>query len=190
VEAGGGFQVAIRRTGNVPYPIDLEIDREGGGTVRHRLAADAGADTVTTETRPLAVRFDPEGVIPTQSGAHPGIKSLWIRALHSEKMDGTFVPLAKLHLADYPEDDDLRYRLARRLFWLGRWEEGAALWVSGENCDGRRECLAGIYAARSLVRLGRAGEAITMLDALESGARSADAGSFWERVRGEVSAKK
>ena len=169
LESGSGFQVAIRRTGNVPYPIDFEVDQEDGGTVRHRLAADAGTDTVTTESRPLAVRFDPEGVIPMQSGAHPGIKSLWIRALHSQKMDGTFVPLAKLHLADHPEDDELRYRLARRLFWLGRWEEGAALWESGRNCDGRRECLAGIYAARSLGRLGRAREAIAMLGRIGAG---------------------
>lgn len=186
LEDGRGFRVAVKRTGNVPYPIDFEIDLEGGESVRHRLAAESAADTVFSEVRPLAVRFDPDGVVPMAESSHPRIRSIWLKALYNEGLNETFIPLAQAHLVSSPDDHDVRYRLARRLYWLGRWEECAALWTAGNNCTQRSQCLAGIFAARSLGRLGREAEAKSALEALQSGAREHDAESFWETVSSEV----
>jgi hypothetical protein len=180
----------IKRTGNVPYPIDFEVDQEGGESVRHRLAADTVAATVVLALRPLAIRFDPDGVIPMPGSSHPGIRNIWLKALYSQDLNETFIPLAQAHLVSFPDDNDIRYRLARRLHWLGRWEECAALWTTRDNCAQRSQCLAGIYAARSLGKLGREPEAKAVLDALESGARENEVGSFWERVKSEVSSGK
>ena len=98
-----------------------------------------------------------------------------------------FVPLAQAHVASFPEDHGIRYRLARRLYWLGRWEEGAALWTPGLACSDSNQCRAGIYAARSLGKLGRLSDANEILDTLTDGAREHGVESFLETVGAEVS---
>ncbi len=187
LEETAGFRVAIRRTGNVPYPIDYEVDLEGGDTVRRTLVANADADTLQTTLRPTAVRFDPDGVIPMTSSSHPGVRRLWLTALYIQNLNESFVPLAEAHLVAFPEDHAIRYRLARRLHWLGRWEESAALWTAGAGCSDPNECRAAIYAARALGKLGRRSDANDLLDALVDGAREYGVESFLETVRGEVS---
>ncbi len=186
LEETGQFQVTITRTGNVPFPIDYEVDLEGGGMVRQRLLAEAGADTVRTTVRPLAVRFDPDGVIPMPGSSHPGIRRLWLVALYLQDLNESFVPLALAHLVSFPEDHTVRYRLAHRLYSLGRWEEGAALWTSRIGCGDPDQCRAAIYAARSMGKLGQVSDAKEALALLAEGAREHGLESLFDTVRDEV----
>lgn len=185
-EENGGWRVGLERTGFVPYPVSVEVVTETGETVRHVVAADAGDDVVAVASRPAAVRLDPDGLVPMWNGAHPEIRSAFARALERASLDTAFLPLARAVLREVPEDHYLRYRLIRRLFWLGRYPEAADAWPAVEPCRGYDSCLGGLYAARALARAGEAEAAEALLEVLRPGAEAAGALDFWERVRAEA----
>lgn len=185
VDGGESWAVSLLRTGTVPYPVTVEVETEAD-RVRHVMPADAQTDTVRVRSRPVSVRLDPDGEIPMWNSSHPGIRAAYLRALESAGAYPAFIPLTKAHLERVPEDDYLRYRLIRRLYWIGRWDEAAALWPADRSsCDARDDCLAAIYAARARVRSGHPEDARALLDAIRPDAARTDAISLWETARRE-----
>ena len=185
-ESTGGWRVVLIRTGPVPYPITVEVMTEDGATVRATVSAVALRDTIRIPTRPTAVRLDPDGVVPMWNSAHPEMRVLLARALDRASVDAQFLPLAREILADTPEEDHVRYRLTRKLYFQGRWEDASALWVGRTSCEGRDACMAGIYAARAMGQLGWTTDALARLDELRPGATAAGLLDFWDIVRREV----
>lgn len=185
-EEPGRWRIEVARTGTVPYPIEVRVVTEGGETVEHVMAAHADTDSLSVADRPASVALDPDGAVPMWNSAHPEIRAAFARALDRAGIDATFLPLARELLDAIPGDDYLRYRLARRLFWLGRWDEAAALYPREEPCDGYDACLGALYGARALARVGDGAAAETRLTTLRPGAERHGAGSFWETVQREA----
>lgn len=186
-EEAGSWSIEIRRTGSVPYPIDVRVRTDSGETVDHVLAADADEDTLTVAGRPTSVQLDPDGVVPMWNSSHPEIRAAFARALYRADIDSAFLPLARELIGLLPDDSYLRYVLTRRLFWLGRWGEAAGLYDPARPCGDYDACLGAVYAARARIRTGDAAAAVAMLETLRPGAERHGALSFWETVRQEAS---
>ena len=89
-------------------------------------------------------------------------------------------------LDKFPDEDHLRYRLARRLYELARWEESSELWPPARAIEGRDGLLAALYSARALSRLGRESEALDQLDGLKEISEQFGSLDFWKIVRNEA----
>ena len=182
----GGWRITVRRTGPVPYPIMVEAVSAAGEVVRHTVAPGARRDTLRVAFAPAHIRLDPEGLIPMWNGAHPEMRAAYARALERARLDEPFILLAQAVLEEGLADDDLRYRLARRLFGMARWKEAAALWPSTLSCESREACLAAIYSARAMVQLGRRAEAAAWLDELRAKAGQYEVLRVWKMARDEA----
>jgi hypothetical protein len=182
----GGWRISLRRTGLVPYPVEVEAVSATGEAVRHIVDADVKQDTAYVAFSPAIIRLDPQGFIPMWNSAHPEMRSAFARALERAQLYEPFVVLAQAILAEIPEDDYLRYRLVRRLFLLGRWDEVAALWPSTHAGESRNSCRAAIYSAWALARMGRQAEAVERLDLWRESAEQYGVLKLWSTVSDET----
>jgi hypothetical protein len=178
-------RIVLRRTGNVPYPIEVEVETVQAGSLRHVVAAETQRDTIRVQGFPVDVRLDPDGVVPMWSTSHPEMRSLLVRALGRAELDGAFIPLARDHLQSVPGDDRVRYLLMQRLFELARWEEAVALW-SGGPCGSRDQCRAGIYASRAYAQLGETERAEETLESVNAGSHEAGLAHTWRNAADEI----
>jgi hypothetical protein len=172
--------ITVRRTGNVPYPIDIEVLDHSNRRTRTALLMEEDEKTIDPGgILPKAVNLDPDGVVPIWNSSHAGIRSLFVQAFHRAGETEPFLSLAAEHLAGDPEDDRIRYLLSRRLFLLGRYEEVVAL-GSFPAPASRLACLSAIYRARSLGRLGEIDEARSVLEMLRDWALELGVSGTWE----------
>jgi hypothetical protein len=178
-------RIVVRRTGNVPYPIEVELETAEAGSLRHVVAADTQRDTIRVQGFPVKVRLDPDGVVPMWNASHPEMRSLLVRALGRAELDGAFIPQARDHLQRVPGDDRVRYLLLRRLFELARWEEAGALWPGGP-CGSRDQCRAGIYASRAFAQLGETERAEETLEGVKAGSHEAGLAHTWRNAADEI----
>ncbi|HSR52373.1 MAG TPA: hypothetical protein VLV83_16220 [Acidobacteriota bacterium] len=186
-DQGDAWVIELDRTGTVPYPVEVVVETESE-TVRRTISAVTQPETIRVDSRPINIRLDPDGEIPMWNSDHPGIRAAYLRAMERAQIDSLFVPLTLRYLENRPEDAYLRYRLARRLYLLGRWDQAASLWTADRRgCESREACLAAVYAARANIRAGRFDVAQTLLSHLESGALEHEAHSALETARKELS---
>ncbi|MCP4546340.1 MAG: M1 family metallopeptidase [bacterium] len=187
--AAGGCNLVVRRTGNVPYPIDGIVDLGAAGIREFRLEADASIDTLHLAVMPASFGLDPDGILPISGSMHSDQRALWLTALYRQKRDDLFIPLAQAHLKHNENQGLISYYLARRLYWLGRYEEVTALLDGNRAIPGIRDqyhCLATIYTARALNKLGRQHAASDLLDTIAGDALRNDLESFYKRIRLEI----
>jgi len=177
---GESWAVALRRTGPVPYPVEVEIATRGSESSRHVVGADVWSDTARTTSRPERVRIDPDGLIPMMSSSHVGVRALHVSALGRAGLDEQFLPLARAYLEEVPDDDFVRQQLIQRLFTIGAYDEVFRLWsYQTPTCGSRDACRAAIYAARALHHLGRSDEAHALLESIRESAERHGEGSTW-----------
>jgi hypothetical protein len=185
-EGSDEWTIELIRTGPVPYPIEVEAISRDGRRVRHEVSADARSDKFDVEFVPVDIRIDPRGFIPMASSSHPKIQLLYILAHELAGLDEPFFVMGRAYLDRFPDEDHLRYRLARRLYELARWEESSELWSPGRAIEGRDGLLAALYSARALSKLGRESEALNQLDELKEMSEQFGVIDLWETVRNEA----
>jgi len=191
-------RATVRQLGTVAADVEVELVGADGTRSRRTLPAEAFADSDTTlevrmPTRLAAARLDPGGALPIWNSAHPGIRRAWLRAMWRADLTEPFLDLARAHLKRIPGDDEVRHLLASELFALARHDELVALLeneMTGEPaaaCAVRVRCRATILLSRSLNQLGRADEALSLLEAIEGRVEALRLRRTWDRARQEVS---
>ncbi|MCP4900436.1 MAG: M1 family metallopeptidase [bacterium] len=179
--------VVIARTGNVPYPVDVEIETPEGELIRQTMGMESDEVKVGVPgSRPLTIRIDPDGVVPMWNSAHPGIRGLYVEALFRAELTELFLIVARHHLTENPSDHRTRYLLARRFFRLADYGEVVSLGELETMPSSRYSCLAAIYATRAMGRKGKVVEARRHLNGLQALAVEFDLKSSWERANEEM----
>ena len=171
---GWDHHVTVRRTGTIPTNLEIELVM-GDGTVLRRTLGVSGFEKerrqvleVQHDARLLAVHLDPDGVLPMVNGTHPRIRRALLQAVDSVHLDGLFFDLVPLYLEQAPADEDMRFRLGRRLVMMGRLDDARdvlqfSVDATGEPCGTYRRCEATLLLAETLARLDRAEEARELL---------------------------
>jgi hypothetical protein len=185
-ENNNGWTVELVRTGPVPYPVEVEAISGDGGSVRHVVEAGARIDEFDVGFTPVDIRIDPRGLIPMASSSHPDVQIGYALAHERNGLDEPFFAMAGALLDENPDNDYLRYRLARRLYQLARWEQCAALWKPDRGNGGRYAVLVALYSTRALSKLGRQAEALGRLEGLNEPAGQIGLLDFWEKVKNEA----
>ena len=180
------WTIDLKRTGPVPYPIEVEAASRDGQSVRHVVEAKATKDAFTVGFEPVDIRIDPEGRIPTASSSHPLMRLHYIVALEWAEQTDLFLALGRAYLDQFPDDEYLRYRMARRLCELARWEESVELWPDGRAIGGRSDLRAALCHVRALDRLGRTADARDQLERLQAASEEFGLLDSWQAVRDEV----
>ncbi|UCH84179.1 MAG: hypothetical protein JSW50_00375, partial [Candidatus Latescibacterota bacterium] len=180
------WTVDLKRTGSVPYPIEVEAASGDGQRVRHVVKAGAKKDEFTVGFEPVDIRIDPEGQVPMVSSSHPLMRLHYILALEWAGQTDLFLTLGRAYLNQFPDEDRLRYAMARQLCKLARWEESVALWPDDRAVGGRSDIRAALCHVRALYQVGRPAEARDKLEGLREASEQFGLLDSWERVRGEV----
>jgi hypothetical protein len=190
---GWVHRVVIRLTGSIPHDIEVELVMADATTLRRTLSAD-GYRTErdqTLEVRHRAalidVRLDPDGTLPMWNGTHPRVRRTVLEALDRVDQAGLFLDLVPAYLGQTPVDDDMRYRLGRRLLATGRLRDAHdALRFSVDGtrppCATRQRCRAALLLAEILITLDRTGEARELLTWLRDVVGSQRLESRWRQV--------
>jgi hypothetical protein len=187
-QSGGSdeWTIKLKRTGPVPYPIEVEAISKDGRRVRHEVDAGSRTDHFNVGFIPVDIRIDPRGLIPMASSSHPEVQLAYILAHERAGLDEPFFAMGRAFLDKFPDEDRLRYRMARRLYELARWEESSELWSPARAIEGRDGLLAALYHARALSRLGRELEALEQLDGLREIAKQFGLLDLWKTVQNEA----
>jgi hypothetical protein len=185
-EVSDEWTINLKRTGTVPYPIDVEAISSDGKKIRYEVDAGSSSDKFNIDFAPVDIRIDPRGLIPMANSSHPEMLLAYTLAHERAGLDEPFFTLGRALLDKFPDEDRLRYRLARRLYQLARWEESVSFWPPGRAIEGRYGLLAALYRARALSRLGRESEALEQLDGLREMSERLGLLDFWEIVRNEA----
>ncbi|HEX9754363.1 MAG TPA: hypothetical protein VGA42_01580 [Gemmatimonadales bacterium] len=192
VDAAGPheYRITVARTGTVASPVDLEVRDSAGGRVRHRLDGSKNTDTLRVRLdAPLqGAVLDPDGVLPMGNSAHPDIRRLFVLALGRAGLTEPFLALAPSMLAARPDDEALRYELARRLSDLARYREVISLPAPPppERCASRDACRTVLLVAQSYARLGDRARAEALLARVERSARDIGLERQWTQARATV----
>jgi hypothetical protein len=185
-EGSDEWTIELSRTGPVPYPIEVEAISRDGRRVRHEVKAGSSTDKFNIEFVPVDIRIDPRGLIPMANSSHPDVQLEYALAHERAGLDEPFFTMGRALLDKFPDEDHLRYRLARRLYELARWEESAELWRPARAIEGRDGLWAALYCTRALSRLGRESEALDQLDELKEMSEQFGLLDFWKTVRNEA----
>jgi hypothetical protein len=177
--------IVIRRTGNVPYPLEVAVVSTAG-TQRHTIDRDAEVDTLEVDsTNGVEVQLDPDGVIPMWNSTHAGMRSLFVEAMFRGSLTEPFLVMGRDHLQRHPDDARVRLLLAHRLFALARYQEVVELASPVEPCDSSDTCWTAIIVARAFRRTGRADEGLRLLESVQNEANDFGLERAWERARRE-----
>ena len=101
--------------------LEIELRMADGTALHHTLGVDGFQEAreqaleVRHDARLLEVRLDPNGVLLMVNGTHPRIRRAALQALDRVHQDGLFFDLVPAYLEQTPEDEDMRFRLGRRL---------------------------------------------------------------------------
>jgi hypothetical protein len=185
-EGSDEWTIDLRRTGPVPYPIEVEAISKDGKSVRHVVDAGSRTDKFNVEFSPVDIRIDPRGLIPMANSSHPEVQLVYTLAHERAGLDEPFFAMGRALLDRFPEEGHLRYRLARRLYELARWEECSELCAPARAIEGRDGLWAALYCARALSRLGRESEALDQLNELKEMSEQHGLLDFWKTVRNEA----
>jgi hypothetical protein len=198
---GWDHRVTVRRTGTIPTDLEVELVM-GDGTVLRRTLGVSGFEkerrqvlAVQHDARLLEVRLDPNGVLPMVNGTHPRIRRAALQALDSVHQDGLFFDLVPAYLEQTPEDEDMRFRVGRRLVMAGRLGDACealrfSVEAAGEPCETYRRCEATLLLAETLARLDRAEEARELLTRVREGVGPRRLAWRWQQVEALVSGAK
>jgi hypothetical protein len=185
-EGSDEWTIELSRKGPVPYPIEVEAISKGGKSVRHEVNAGSSTDRFNVGFVPVDIRIDPRGLIPMANSSHPEIQLVYTLAHERAGLDEPFFTMGRALLDQYPGEDRLRYRLARRLYELARWQECSELWPPDRAIEGRDGLMAALYHARALSKLGRESEALDQLDELKAMCKQFGLLDLWNTVRDEA----
>jgi hypothetical protein len=186
VQSVEGSSVTVRRTGNVPYPVDVEVEDAEGATTRFTLPGNIKSEAFTvTGPSPLRVRLDPDGVIPMWNSAHPEMRRLHIESLARAGQTEPFIALARAYLAEFPGDERILFLLSRQWFQLGRHADVVSLGPL-PTVESRIGGLAALYRVRALWKLGRRSEATLLLDAIRADAQALELEANVESAEAEL----
>jgi hypothetical protein len=186
VEGSDEWTIELERTGTVPYPIEVEAISRDGRRASHEVEAGLNTDKFNIAFAPVDIRIDPRGHLPMVNSSHPGVQVTYALAYARAGLDEPFFTMGRALLDRFPNEDRLRYRLARRLYELARWEESAELWRPDRAAEGRYGLWAALYCTRALSKLGRGSEALNQLDELKELSEKFGLRDFWNTVRNEA----
>ena len=185
-EGNGEWTIELNRAGPVPYPVEVEAISIDGERVRHEVKAGLSTDKLNIGFTPIDIRIDPRGILPMANSSHPSVQVTYALAHARAGLDEPFFTLGRALLDKYPDEDRLRFHLARRLYQLARWEESVELWRPDRAAEGRYGLWAALYCTRALCSLGRESEALDQLDDLKEMSEQFGLLDFWNTVRNEA----
>lgn len=179
------YEIVVRRTGTVPYPIDVEVEDGAGRRERFTVRSNVSSDTLHFQGRsPLSVRLDPDGAVPMWSSTNPAVQRLRLHALQRAGRDEPFLQAARAFL-DESEDDWVLRESVEKLVRQGRLEQALAMAERhlDEPCVTQNAC----RAALALIQGAQAADEISLAERLferhAAAAERAGLGDEVERLR-------
>lgn len=111
------YQVRVRNTGTVNYPVILAVTDEAGETARHEISGEQRDEVVNGAMKhPIVdVSLDPDGILPMWNSAHPEMQRNFIIGLHNSGKTHAFRVMAEDYLSRFPNDEAVRSRLDKQL---------------------------------------------------------------------------
>ncbi len=163
------YRITVERTGNVPYPVTVEVMSQTGEAVRREISGEQKEETVNVSlTAPLSgVRLDPDGALPISNSAHPAMQRVYGTALAGAGHTEMFLSWAARWLSTNSSDTDLRTRLARRLLEVGRYRE--VIDLLGEAPPASTSCVPALILARAWARSGDGDRGRSIVSGLREG---------------------
>lgn len=181
------YEIVVRRTGTVPYPVEVEIEDGTGRRERFTVRSTVRQDTLRFRgDERVWVRIDPDGAVPMWSSTTTAIQRLRLHAFERAGRDEAFIQAARAFLATNRDDWALREAIIK-LGRLGRFAE--ALSLAGGHldtpCTTRDACLAALALASAASAQSEPAIAEQLLET--HGAAAADLGLApeVERIRRE-----
>lgn len=180
------YNITVNRTGNVPYPVEVEIHEANGK--RSRLTFSGLKETEKIETTQNSaiteVLLDPDGILPIWNSANKEIQAVNIRAMFRAEAGEPAVILAADYLKKNPKDELTRSMLIDEFMKTGRFHEIKQLFSNHQidSCSDRSSCLSLINLATALSEEGRTDDAAVMINKIREMSEEFGLGRRWQSL--------